>query len=232
MATDAIWDTKGDLAIATGADAASKLAVGANTFVLTADSTQTTGVKWAAAGGGGGALTQICDLTLSGAQATFDTNTILGGNIPSTYNHLRGVVNGRFSDSGANFFMGLRLNNDSTNANYYAELLTATATTVSCSFTNATQPLILAGRMAGDTAVAGASAMLIFDIADYNGTTFFKNVSCTSDAPANTTMAGGMIVDRMTGIWAQTSAVTRITLTDTNGGNFKIGSRFTLYGLT
>jgi hypothetical protein len=48
MATDSIWDTKGDLAVATGADAASKLAVGTNGQVLTADSAQATGVKWAA----------------------------------------------------------------------------------------------------------------------------------------------------------------------------------------
>jgi hypothetical protein len=52
VSTDTLWDTKGDLAVATGADAASKLVVGSNGQVLTADSTQTTGIKWAAASGG------------------------------------------------------------------------------------------------------------------------------------------------------------------------------------
>jgi len=47
VATDTIWDTKGDLAVATGADTASKLAVGTNGQVLTADSAQATGIKWA-----------------------------------------------------------------------------------------------------------------------------------------------------------------------------------------
>jgi hypothetical protein len=47
MATDALWDTKGDLAAATGADAAVKVPVGTNGQVLTADSTQTPGVGWA-----------------------------------------------------------------------------------------------------------------------------------------------------------------------------------------
>lgn len=46
VATDTIWDTKGDIAVATAADTASKLAAGANTKVLTADSAQSTGLKW------------------------------------------------------------------------------------------------------------------------------------------------------------------------------------------
>lgn len=51
VATDTIWDAKGDVVGGTGADTAARLAVGANGTVLTADSTQTTGLKWAAAGG-------------------------------------------------------------------------------------------------------------------------------------------------------------------------------------
>ncbi len=46
VATDTIWDAKGDLAGGTGADTAARLAVGANNTILMADSSQTTGLKW------------------------------------------------------------------------------------------------------------------------------------------------------------------------------------------
>jgi hypothetical protein len=43
-----IVDAKGDIIAATAADAVSRLAVGSNTYVLTADSTEATGLIWAA----------------------------------------------------------------------------------------------------------------------------------------------------------------------------------------
>lgn len=46
VATDTIFDAKGDLAVGTGADTAAKLTVGANGKVPVADSSQTTGIRW------------------------------------------------------------------------------------------------------------------------------------------------------------------------------------------
>lgn len=87
VATDAIWDAKGDLAVGTGANTASRLAVGTNGQVLTADSAEATGVKWSTPAGGGDVVkvgtpvnNQVGvwtgDGTLEGDNAlTFDTTT-------------------------------------------------------------------------------------------------------------------------------------------------------------
>lgn len=48
VATDAIWDAKGDLAVATGADTAIRVGVGLDGTVLTAKTSQPSGVIWQA----------------------------------------------------------------------------------------------------------------------------------------------------------------------------------------
>lgn len=53
---DTLVDAKGDLIVGTAADTVARLAVGTNGHVLTADSAEAGGVKWAAAAAGGGVL--------------------------------------------------------------------------------------------------------------------------------------------------------------------------------
>ncbi len=74
-----IVDAKGDIIAATAADTVSRLAVGANDTVLTADSSTATGLKWAAPSSGG--MTLLSTTSLSG------TSTTISG-ISGSYNWL------------------------------------------------------------------------------------------------------------------------------------------------
>ena len=80
-----IVDAKGDLIAATAADTLSRLAVGTNNQVLTADSTAATGLKWATVPSGG--MTLLSTTSLSGATTTISS-------IDQSYNSLYFVVTG------------------------------------------------------------------------------------------------------------------------------------------
>jgi hypothetical protein len=58
-------DAKGDLLVGTADNTVGRLAVGTNNYVLTADSNETSGMKWAAAAAGGGKVLQVVSTTYS-----------------------------------------------------------------------------------------------------------------------------------------------------------------------
>jgi hypothetical protein len=77
-------DAKADLIVGTGADTFSRLAVGANNTVLTADSSVSpTGLKWATAASGG--MTLLSTTAMSGATTTISS-------IDQTYTNLLVVI--------------------------------------------------------------------------------------------------------------------------------------------
>ena len=77
------FDAKGDLVVGTGADTFAKLTAGTNTYILTADSAEATGLKWAAPAGGG-KLLQVITAVSSGYIAITGNNVYADANLSAT----------------------------------------------------------------------------------------------------------------------------------------------------
>lgn len=105
-------NAKGDLYAATAADTPARLAVGANDTVLTADSAQATGMKWAAAASSG--------LNLISTQTVNGTSTSFNNCFTSTYTNYLIMVNDAFVAGATDINMRLRVGGaDDTSANYF-----------------------------------------------------------------------------------------------------------------
>jgi hypothetical protein len=98
-----IVDAKGDIIAATAADTVSRLAVGANNTVLTADSSTATGLKWAAPAAGG--MTQLATGSLTGASVVISS-------ISSSYKDLQLIVR-NFLPASDDASLRCRVNQDS-----------------------------------------------------------------------------------------------------------------------
>ena len=116
-------DAKGDLFVATADNTVARLAVGANDYVLTADSSQSTGVKWAAASGGGGGLVLVDSGTFSGSSG-FNVD----GVFDSTYDDYLVVL---VANGSTDIQLGFRLRASGTDSssNYSGVRLFAYGTT-------------------------------------------------------------------------------------------------------
>lgn len=97
-------DAKGDLIAGTGADAFSRLAVGTNNHVLTADSTATTGMKWAAVPASAKSFSLLGTGTLTGA-GTITVSGISG--IDDIFIYVNGA-----SSASASSVISIRVNAD------------------------------------------------------------------------------------------------------------------------
>jgi hypothetical protein len=106
-----IFDAKADLLTATAADTPARLAVGANDTVLTADSSTATGLKWAAAAGGGANWS----LLNTGGTALTGASTITVSGISGKDKIMVLIDNASMASGGT---VTLRFNGDS-DGNYY-----------------------------------------------------------------------------------------------------------------
>ena len=140
-----IVDAKGDLITATAADTPARLAVGTNGQTLVADSTASTGLKWATASSG--ALTKIKTVTFTGVTST---TTSFDSVFTSTYKNYMITMSSLSGQASQTLLFQLRNGGSTLSAGGYygARLNNATVTT----YAGATSFGIVVLQVAGTTA--------------------------------------------------------------------------------
>lgn len=201
--------TKGDLLAATGSATIARLGVGTNGQILTADSGESTGIKWAAAVSGG--MTSIASGSLSGA--TVDLTSISG-----TYNSLRLAIF-NWAPASVNNNLLMQFNSD-TGTSYVSEV----AYTLSAD-SNANATSI---RLTGGTSTS-SNGVVVVDIPHYASTLPYKYATIgglTTPGSGGTATRSAFI----NGFWNSTSAISSIQLKVSGGGNHNAGT-YILYGV-
>lgn len=202
--------TKGDLYGFGSSDA--RIPIGANGTILTADSTESLGLKWAAAASGGG-MTLIN--TPSGTTLTGSSVTI--GSIPATYNYLILIIE-NFLPAVDATGIHMRFNSDS-NTRYR----TTTDGDVSDLAFNENLMYIVV-----NTDNSSAQGISISSIYGYANSTTWKY--CTTESIGNNaTNTSNVNFRRWRNVYNQTSAITSLTLTP-DSGNYTSGTAY-LYGV-
>lgn len=205
-----IVDAKGDIIAATAADTVSRLAVGANDTVLTADSSTATGLKWATPAAGGMTLINTGGTTLTGASVSISS-------IPNTYRNLQIVIQ-NFKPATDNASLTLRFNNDSTGVYYDSD-------SDNVSNLNATQTAITVG-INNDNSVA--QGLTVTNVYDYANAVSYK-ISESLSFQNNSTTTTNFNLYKSNALWKSTSAIDRIDLLPSSG-NFTSGTVY-LYGV-
>jgi hypothetical protein len=201
-----IFDAKGDLIAASAADTAARLAVGANGTVLTADSAETTGLKWVAPASGG--MTSLATGSLSGSSVSISS-------IPATYLNLQLVIRDWFPATD-DVSLQLTVNNSS---NIYIQ---ATNTNTAAASYGATKAQVTATADNSDR-----NNFALINFWDYTNTVekFFDSKFVNGNASSAT--------DRNFGRYQMaaqlTSAIDRIDIS-LSSGNFS-GGTYILYGV-
>jgi len=161
-----IVDAKGDIIAATAADAVSRLAVGANDTILTADSTAATGIKWAAAPSVGDVWSELGSVATTGGASTITISGISG-------KEKLFIILEAVSVSGTNANIGIRINGETSGYILAGSAIKGLASWTSQGVTTiyGSQPYIL---LATTTSAASASIAAQCLITGCNSATSLK----------------------------------------------------------
>jgi trimeric autotransporter adhesin len=165
---------KGDLVAGSATNDAAVLAVGADDTVLTADSSEATGLKWAAASGGGMTLlsttatTSGASVTISGISGSYKNLLVIGTGITSSNNTDSSF---RFnSDSSFRF-------NSNTSSVYSAYNINYINTSLTGNVSNST---LISGSAVGTSTAYSDTTNFTMNIYRYSEASEFKNITIYS----------------------------------------------------
>jgi hypothetical protein len=163
---------------------------------------------------------QIATTTLGSSQST-----VTFSSIPQTYTHLQIRFISQNDRADVNNGILLQFNSDS-GTNYSWHRLWGDGANAFSGASTSTTGI----RIERQSAYSSANSIFgagVCDILDYTNTNKFKTIRNIGGVDAN----GSGYVALNSGNWRSTSAVTNITLSGIDGGNFKQYSSFQLYGV-
>ena len=197
--------TKGDVYTFSTSD--TRLGVGANNTILTADSAEATGLKWATPSSGG--MTSLASGSFSASGTAFDISSI-----SDSYNELWLYLTNWSTNYSSDTSAYLRLNNDS-GSNYLSYQITATPTLNRIAGTDRINVVELFASN------SGLGGWVRFP--NYAATTGNKPISWAVQGPPSYMYQGNAF-------WSASSAINRISLTLGASQTFAGGS-YALWGV-
>ena len=167
------------------------------------------------------AYESIATVTVSSA-----TPTITFSSIPATFTHLqiRAII--RSTTTGADAWVNVYLNSDTTTSNYINHNLFGNGTSASAGVNSGSDGNLISRAMGSASGASDVFAPNIFDILDYANTNKFTTTRTLIGQDNN---GSRNLVGLVSNLWRNTAAVTNIQFTTAN--NFAQYTQFALYGI-
>lgn len=219
--------SKGDILSSDGTSRV-RVPVGTNGKILTSQSSTSTGVFWA----DGPTASQSSLVLIESSTLTSEAASYTFSSLPASYHTFRLIVQGKVTTTATGFDgrpLYIRFNGDTVANNYMLNYPFGTSgAIISNAEDKGSYTGFYVGPVSSDMGTSPDNTyyrgMLSLEISDASNTSVYKNIRAISGN------GQGPTVNRISGLWISTSAVTSITAIDTSR-NLGPGTSIELYGM-